>query len=229
MAYRESFTKLTRCWGGYFDCIRSSVPEDEWNQNRKQSGNRLKCRGQRPRLQGSDCKQCRSFYRDRLMRWQVGMIIAWAMAMAPPAFAGNDRGVSSTVSEEPPRFDFALETAYLFGAINPPARLPDQREFSNRARSLGQLSRPRGIFSRLQSGLPEFPGRADHSRDREPLLRNEPGITLQLCPAGQSNRSLFFRRTRTGSDRQSARAIRRPGTGFHFQCSKCRRLVVSVQ
>ena len=55
------------------------------------------------------------------MRWQVGMIIAWAMAMAPPAFAGNDRAVSSTVSEEPPRFDFALETAYLFGAINPPA------------------------------------------------------------------------------------------------------------
>ena len=41
--------------------------------------------------------------------------------MAPLAFAGTDRSVSSTVSQEPPPFDFAVETAYLFGAINPPA------------------------------------------------------------------------------------------------------------
>ena len=121
MAYRESFTKLTRCWGGYFDCIRSSVPEDEWYQNRKQSGNRLKYRGQRPRVQGSDCKQCRPFYRERLMRWRAGTIIGLFLAITRCAFAGSDGGVRSTVSEEPPRFDFALETAYLFGAINPPA------------------------------------------------------------------------------------------------------------
>jgi hypothetical protein len=99
-----------------------------------------------PRLQGSDCKQCRSFYRDRLMRWQVGMIIAWAMAMAPPAFAGNDHGVSSTVSEEPPRFDFALETAYLFGAINPPADYRISANFLTARIRWGDYLDRRGFF-----------------------------------------------------------------------------------
>src|SRR5437868_13880768 len=69
----------------------------------------------------ADCKQCRSFYRHRLMRWRAGMIIALAVAMGSLASAGTESSASSTVSEEPPRFDFALETAYLFGAVNPPA------------------------------------------------------------------------------------------------------------
>jgi hypothetical protein len=55
------------------------------------------------------------------MRWRVGMIIALAVSMGSLASAGTESSVNSTVAQEPPRFDFALETAYLFGAINPPA------------------------------------------------------------------------------------------------------------
>ena len=83
----------------------------------------VRCRGTWPTgcNQRADCKQCRSFYRDRLMRWRVPMIIAVAAATASFAPAGTESSVNSTVAQEPPRFDFALETAYLFGAINPPA------------------------------------------------------------------------------------------------------------
>ena len=74
--------------------------------------------------QRADCKQCRPFYRERLMRRRAGTIIGLFLAITQCAFAGSDGSdgsVRSTVSEEPPRFDFALETAYLFGAFNPPA------------------------------------------------------------------------------------------------------------
>src|SRR5690348_18503918 len=44
----------------------------------------VRCRGTWPTgcNQRADCKQCRSFYRDRLMRWRVPMIIAVAAATA---------------------------------------------------------------------------------------------------------------------------------------------------
>ncbi len=55
------------------------------------------------------------------MRRRAGTIIGLFLAITQCVFAGSDGGVSSTVSEKPPPFDFALETAYLFGVINPPA------------------------------------------------------------------------------------------------------------
>jgi len=71
--------------------------------------------------QRANCKQCRPFYGDRLMMWRTGTIFGLFLAITQCVLAGSDEGVRSTVSQEPPRFDFALETAYLFGAINPPA------------------------------------------------------------------------------------------------------------
>ena len=55
------------------------------------------------------------------MRSRLATTIGLVLAVTQCLFAGPDGGVSSNVSEEPPRFDFALESAYLFGAINPPA------------------------------------------------------------------------------------------------------------
>ena len=46
-----------------------------------------------------------------------------ALSMCSQMFAGVDREVSAAASDEfdPHRIEFALETGYLFGAINPPA------------------------------------------------------------------------------------------------------------
>src|SRR6266496_2270345 len=87
-----------------------------------------------------------------LMKLRVAMIIiASAFASAPFAFGGTDRSANSSIgiSDEPPRFDFAIESAYLFGAFNPPRNY--------------EIS-------------------ADYLRNREPLLRDESGTALQLCP-----------------------------------------------
>ena len=57
------------------------------------------------------------------MRSRVALlIIASAFASAPFALAGADRSPSSSIatSDEPSRFDFAIESAYLFSFINPP-------------------------------------------------------------------------------------------------------------
>jgi hypothetical protein len=50
------------------------------------------------------------------------MIIILAFASTPFAFGGTDGSAGSSIatSDEPPRFDFAIESAYLFGAFNPP-------------------------------------------------------------------------------------------------------------
>ena len=66
--------------------------------------------------------------------------------MASLARAGIDRSASATVSEEPPRFDFAVETGYLFGAINPPASYQISANFlTARVRWGNYLDRP-GFF-----------------------------------------------------------------------------------
>src|SRR5207237_7270299 len=94
----------------------------------------------------ADCKQCRSFYRHRLMRWRAGMIIALAVAMGSLASAGTESSASSTVSEEPPRFDFALETAYLFGAVNPPANYEISANFLTARVRWGDYLERAGFF-----------------------------------------------------------------------------------
>ena len=96
--------------------------------------------------------------------------------------------------------------------------------------SLGRLSRPQRDSFEVTIRFIEFPGRADHSRDREPLLRNEPGIALQLCPAGQPIRPLFLRRRRPGSiDSQPGRDSAGQGQDFTFNVLSADGVVVSVQ
>ena len=81
------------------------------------------------------------------MKWRVRMIIGLALAMAPLALAGTDRGENSTApSDEPSRFDFALETAYLFGAINPPANYQISANFLTARVRWGDYLDRRGFF-----------------------------------------------------------------------------------
>jgi len=81
------------------------------------------------------------------MKWRVRMIIGLALAMAPLALAGTDRGENSTgPSDEPSRFDFALETAYLFGAINPPANYQISANFLTARVRWGDYLDRRGFF-----------------------------------------------------------------------------------
>jgi hypothetical protein len=56
------------------------------------------------------------------MKSPTAMIIVLALTSAPSLFGGTARDANSTVgvSDEPPRFDFAIESAYLFGVFNPP-------------------------------------------------------------------------------------------------------------
>jgi len=58
-----------------------------------------------------------------LMKSRGAMImIALAFASAPFAFGGTDGSTTSSIaiSDEPPRFDLAIETAYLLSIFNPP-------------------------------------------------------------------------------------------------------------
>jgi len=67
-----------------------------------------------------------------LMKLRVAMIIiASALARAPFAFGGTDRSANSSIgiSDEPSRFDFAIESAYLFGAFNPPRNYEISADF----------------------------------------------------------------------------------------------------
>ena len=57
------------------------------------------------------------------MKFRAAMVImVSAFASAPFTFGGTDRDADSSISiaDEPPRFEFAIESAYLFGAFNPP-------------------------------------------------------------------------------------------------------------
>jgi len=65
------------------------------------------------------------------MKSRAATIIVLAFVSAPFAFGGADRGAnpSTAISDEPPRFDFAIESAYLFGAFNPPRNYEISADF----------------------------------------------------------------------------------------------------
>ena len=56
---------------------------------------------------------------------------------------------ATTEELNPQRFELAVESGYLFGAINPPAGLPDWRGIPDRARSVGSCA-ARHLAARLQ-------------------------------------------------------------------------------
>jgi len=76
------------------------------------------------------------------------MIIALAFTNAPFAFGGTDRGASSSVAitDEPPRFDFAIESAYLFGAFNPPRNYEISADFLTARMRWGNYLNREGLF-----------------------------------------------------------------------------------
>ena len=53
---------------------------------------------------------------------------------------------SSTISDEPPRFDFAIESAYLFGAFNPPRNYEISADFLTARMRWGNYLDREGFF-----------------------------------------------------------------------------------
>src|SRR5438034_4298175 len=76
------------------------------------------------------------------------LIIASAFASAPFAFGETDGGASSSnaISDEPPRFDFAIESAYLFGAFNPPRNYEISADFLTARMRWGNYLDREGFF-----------------------------------------------------------------------------------
>src|SRR5947208_16671616 len=76
------------------------------------------------------------------------LFTALAFTSAPFAFGGTDRGASSSVAitDEPPRFDFAIESAYLFGAFNPPRNYEISAEFRTARMRWGNYLNREGLF-----------------------------------------------------------------------------------
>jgi len=66
-----------------------------------------------------------------------------ALSICSQMFAGVEREVSVAAGDDfnPHRIEFALETGYLFGAINPPTDYQIGALFFNRKDSLGSHSK----------------------------------------------------------------------------------------
>ena len=82
------------------------------------------------------------------MKSRAATIIVLAFVGAHFAFGGNDRGASSSIaiSDEPPRFDFAIESAYLFGAFNPPRNYEISADFLTARMRWGNYLEREGFF-----------------------------------------------------------------------------------
>ncbi len=82
------------------------------------------------------------------MKSCAAIVIASAFASAPFAFGGADRGASSSIgiSDEPPRFDFAIESAYLFGTFNPPQNYEISADFLTARVRWGNYLNREGLF-----------------------------------------------------------------------------------
>src|SRR4029077_4602130 len=82
------------------------------------------------------------------MKSRAATIIVLAFVSAPLAFGGNDRDASpsTAMSDEPPRFDFAVESAYLFGAFNPPRNYEISADFLTARMRWGNYLDREGFF-----------------------------------------------------------------------------------
>src|SRR5439155_15901597 len=82
------------------------------------------------------------------MKSRAATIIVLAFVSAPFAFGGADRGASpgTAISDEPPRFDFAIESAYLFGAFNPPRNYEISADFLTARMRWGNYLDREGLF-----------------------------------------------------------------------------------
>ncbi len=82
------------------------------------------------------------------MKSPAAMIIVLAFASAPFALGGTDRGsnFSTGITDEPPRFDFAIESTYLFGAFNPPRNYEISADFLTARVRWGNYLNREGLF-----------------------------------------------------------------------------------
>jgi hypothetical protein len=76
------------------------------------------------------------------------LIIASAFASVPFALGGTDGGATSSIeiSDQPPRFDFAIESAYLYSFINPPHRYEINADFLTARIRWGNYLDREGLF-----------------------------------------------------------------------------------
>ena len=145
-------------------------------------------------------------------------LVASLFQSASQMFGGVERQVNPCASDEfdPHRIEFALETGYLFGAINPPADYQIGALFLTERIRWGVIrtdSWLRGYHQFYISAIAE----PIFQRNRESLLRIQRGVSLQFRSATLAIRSLYFGRCRRRRDRQPPRSAGRPGAGFHVQ------------
>lgn len=80
------------------------------------------------------------------MKYHSTIMLALFLALMHCAFAGSEGVIHSAVSQEPAPFDFAVETAYLFGAINPPASYQISANFLTARVRWGNYLEREGFF-----------------------------------------------------------------------------------
>jgi len=81
------------------------------------------------------------------MKSRAATIIVW-LRECPFAFGGADRGANPSTRNirRPPRFDFAIESAYLFGAFNPPRNYEISADFLTARMRWGNYLEREGFF-----------------------------------------------------------------------------------
>jgi hypothetical protein len=109
----------------------------------------VNCRDQRPRLgRAPIANDVAPFIVTSSMKSRAAIIIVATFASASFAFGGTARDANSTIGiiNEPPRFVFAIESAYLFGVFTPPRNYEISADFvTTRIRWGNYLDRD-GIF-----------------------------------------------------------------------------------
>ncbi len=166
------------------------------------------------------------------MRSQLGTDNhALAFTSAPFAFGGADRGASpsTAISDEPPRFDFAIESAYLFGAFNPPRNYEISADFLTARMRWGNYLDREGFFRGYNQVYFSFLA--------EPIIRGienhyfgmNLGLRYNFVRHGSRFVPYFSGGVGLGCDRQPSRAIRGARAGFHLQYSQRRGRFLSIQ
>jgi len=95
-----------------------------------------------------DCNRIQSKYAHApSMKLCLAFLLALSLAVAS-AFAGSERAVvsSTTSKNEPPSVEVALESAYLFGVVNPPASYEINANFLTTRLRWGNNLNSSGIF-----------------------------------------------------------------------------------
>jgi len=82
------------------------------------------------------------------MNFGATTLIAFTLAIAPLVFGGDDRTTARTsvTADEPPPFGLSIESAYLFGAFNPPRNYEISADFLTARLRWGNYLKSGGFF-----------------------------------------------------------------------------------